>query len=375
MDDYPKTEVEHIGHQGLITSIFDTFCISKKIDALLPKTSNNQKISHAQAIQSMVHLGLGFTGKRLYSAGRFFKGTPTGDLIGEGVEHVHINYDVLAKALDAIHAYGSQKFFTDVAFLTLLENNLLTKFIRMDSTSHSLYGRRYSKNGDIEVCFGHSKGRKDLPQVVQLLIITDNGLPLWSETFTGSESDREIFQTSAKNVQKYFRDNGASGKFTLIADSALYSKKFLLNKAVPGYWITRVPETVRDAKKLVEAEKRGTWLEMDDGIKFKEEIVKHKGVRQRWIIVTHRGSHHKEIATLEKRLNKEEEAIEKKVKKLNAKIFLGHEALNLEFRRLEGQHPEFKFRKNPTGVYKKKRTKSSSSIEARRAIWRAVSSS
>ncbi len=137
MDDCPKTEVEHIGHQGLIASIFDTFCISEKIDALLPKTSNNQKITHAQAIQSMVHLGLGFTGKRLYSAGRFFKGTPTEDLIGEGVEHGHINYDVLAKALDAIHAYGSQNFFTDVAFMTLLENNLLTKFIRLDSTTHS----------------------------------------------------------------------------------------------------------------------------------------------------------------------------------------------------------------------------------------------
>ena len=125
MDDYPKTEVEHIGHQGLITSIFDTFCISEKIDALLPKRSNNQKITHAQAIQAMVHLGLGFTGKRLYSAGRFFKDTPIEDLIGEGVEHKNLNYDVLAKALDAIHAYGSQRFFTDVALTTLIENNLL----------------------------------------------------------------------------------------------------------------------------------------------------------------------------------------------------------------------------------------------------------
>ena len=76
MDDFPKTEVERIGHLGLIASIFDNFCLTEKIDALLPKRSNNQKINHAQAIQSMVYLGLGFSRKRLYSATSFFEDRP-----------------------------------------------------------------------------------------------------------------------------------------------------------------------------------------------------------------------------------------------------------------------------------------------------------
>ena len=196
MDEYPKTEVEHIGHLGLIAAIFDKFCISEKIDALLPKRSNNQKLSHAQAIQSMIYLGLGFSKKRLYSASTFFDKTPTDDLIGSGVSPSNINYDVLGRALDAIHSYGSQRFFTDVALTTLLENNLMSKFIRMDTTTHSFFGRKYQKKKKLTVCFGHSKGRQDLPQLVQLLMTTENGLPFWSETFTGSESDREIFQSS-----------------------------------------------------------------------------------------------------------------------------------------------------------------------------------
>jgi len=355
MDDCPKTEVEHIGHLGIIASIFDTFCISEKIDALLPKRSNNQKITHAQAIQAMVYLGLGFSKKRLYSAKSFFENTPVEDLVGSGIDAKNINYDVLGKALDAIHAYGSRRFFSDVALTTLLENNLMSKFIRMDSTTHPFFGRKYDKEKALKICFGHAKGRKDLPQLVQLLMTTDHGLPFWSETFTGSESDREIFQSSIAAVQGYFKEMGVANNMTIIADSALYSKRFLLNKQISGHWITRVPESIRKARKLVEADETGSWLELDGGLKFIEESVKYGGKLQRWIVVSHRASKFKEIATLEKRLRKESETIEKKVKKLNARRFQTHEAMKIEFQRLKSQHPLFKFRNSPTGVYKKKR--------------------
>lgn len=357
MDEYPRTEVEHIGHLGLIAAIFDKFSISDKIDALLPKKSNNQKITHAQAIQSMVYLGLGFSKKRLYSASTFFDKTPTNDLIGAEVIPGNINYDVLGRALDAIHKYGSQKFFTDVALTTLLENNLMSKFIRMDTTTHSFYGRKYGKKKDLTVCFGHSKGRQDLPQLVHLLMTTENGLPFWSETFTGSESDREIFQSSISSVQKYFKKTQSDIEATIIADSALYSKKFLLNKQISGHWITRVPESIQKARKLVEADETGTWFEMDGGLKFKQEFTKYGGKLQRWIVVSHRSSKFKEIATLEKRIKREEEVIEKKVNRLNSKVFRTMEAIRLEFARLKRQHPLFKFRNSPIGIYKKKRGK------------------
>jgi|GEM_PF-5662773 len=41
MGDLPNSEVQHIGHLGLIASIFDNFCLTEKIDALPPKRSNN----------------------------------------------------------------------------------------------------------------------------------------------------------------------------------------------------------------------------------------------------------------------------------------------------------------------------------------------
>lgn len=356
MDDYPKTEVEHIGHLGLVASIFDQFSITSKIDALIPKTSNNQKITHAQAIQAMVYLGLGFTRKRLYSARDFFTNTPVEDLLGSGTDSDQFNYDVLGAALDAIHTYGPQKFFTDVAFSTLLENNLMSKVVRMDSTTHSFFGRKYSKKTNLRICFGHAKQRHDLPQLVQLLMTTDHGLPFWSESFTGSESDREIFQSSILCVQKYFKQAGGNDDTTIVADSALYSKRFLLNKEIDGFWITRVPESIRQAKELVESDKtKHVWLELDGGIKFTETFCKYGGKRQRWILVSHRESKYKELATLEKSLQRETELIEKKVKKLNARVFKTHEAMNLEFQRIKRQHPLFKFRNSPVGVYKKKR--------------------
>ena len=85
----------------------------------------------------------------MYSAQRFFTGTPISELLGEGVAVSHLNDDVLGKALDAIHRYGSSQFFTDVAFGVLVKNDLMSKFYHMDSTTHSLFGRKYDNTGVI----------------------------------------------------------------------------------------------------------------------------------------------------------------------------------------------------------------------------------
>jgi len=141
-----------------------------------------------------------------------------------------------------------------------------------------------------------------------------------------------------------------------VADSALYSKKFLLNKEITGDWISRVPESIKKAKRLVEvSHKKQEWIEINSDLKYREVMVKYGRVRQKWIVVNSRSARFKEIATLKKNLNKEAVLIAKKVKKLSKRMFYTKEAMNLEFRRIQNHHPYFTIRNMALGHYAKKR--------------------
>lgn len=358
MSDRPITEVEEFGHLGLVAALFRDYGLTEKIDKLLPKISNNQKINHSQAIQCMVYQGLGFSDRRLYSAKRFFAAKPIEDLLGRGVELDMLNDDVLGRSLDAIHAYGPSKFFSDLAFSSLMENKLVSKFVHMDSTSHSFFGRKYNRESGVEIRYGHSNGRKDLTQLVQLLITTDQGIPFWSKTYSGNANDREIFQQSVQFVNEYFKDCGFTDEVCVVSDSALYSKKFLLNKNITGSWMARVPESIKRAKQLVESDhKKATWIKINKDYKYREESVSYGGKRQKWIIVNNREARYKELSTLQRNLIKEERLLEKKTKSLMKTVFQSCETLNTEFKRIAKRHSLFELRKTIIVHYRKRRGK------------------
>ena len=55
MDEMPQIEVHEIGHLGLISAVLKKFKIAEKINLLLPKKNNNQKINHAEFILAMIY--------------------------------------------------------------------------------------------------------------------------------------------------------------------------------------------------------------------------------------------------------------------------------------------------------------------------------
>lgn len=60
-DSLDCVDIKNIGHLGIIGAIFREYKLIEKIDALLPKTSPNQKISHGEAVLAMIMQGLGYT--------------------------------------------------------------------------------------------------------------------------------------------------------------------------------------------------------------------------------------------------------------------------------------------------------------------------
>lgn len=355
MDEMPQIEVQEMGHLGLISAVVKKFKITEKINLLLPKKSNNQKITHAEAILAMIYQGLGFGDGRLYFAKDFFSNKPMDVLFGKGVEAAMFNDDVLGAALDAITDYGPTRFFTNVAFHTLIANNLVSRFAHLDSTTHSFHGRKY-KDGKVKVNFGHSKGRPDLPQVLQFLMTTESGLPFWTSVRSGNLSDRELFPAAITSVQNYIENIKKDLSLGFVADSALYSKKFLLNKNITSDWITRVPESIKLAKELTEKDHDQVhWKKLNEDYKYFEYKMAYGKVEQRWIVVNSRMARHKELATVEKKLKKEKADLTKKTITLMKKTFNKKSEIYLEMKRLQKSHPHYNINFDVLGNFKKGR--------------------
>lgn len=351
MDQNPITEVKNIGHLGIIASIFKEYRIVERINLLLPKKSNNQNVSHGEVILAMVMQGLGFNNHRFYLSAEFFSHIELKGLFKQGVRAEHFTPDTMARTLDAIYDYGPTRFFTDSCLKIVMENDLLKKFLFVDTTSLSATGKKYKGNGNIELKYGYSKDyRMDLKQLVYLLVATEDGIPVFSEAHSGNASDGKLFKDTIVKLSEIIHDE-IKDKF-IVLDSSLYNKKFLLDRSITGNWITRVPESIKLCKDYVEREyDKILWTKIDKDFKYVELTSSYGGKEQRWILVRNREAKYKEIATFNKRLEKEEVNIKKSVTKLEKKIYYSEKEAEREMKLLKKYHPNFIFSNKVRGHY------------------------
>ncbi len=121
----PTSDVQNLGHLGIIAAIFTKYKIIEKIDSLLPKSSNHKTITHGQAILAMVMQGLGFSNQRLYLSSEFLSHVAMVELFGEDAKPEYFNSATLGRTLDAIYNYGATRFFTDSCLGIVLKHNPL----------------------------------------------------------------------------------------------------------------------------------------------------------------------------------------------------------------------------------------------------------
>jgi transposase len=61
---------------------------------------------------------------------------------------------------------------------------------------------------------------------------TESGLPFWTAVRSGNLSDRELFPAAITSIQNHIQNIKQDLSVGFVADSVLYSKKFLLNKNI-----------------------------------------------------------------------------------------------------------------------------------------------
>jgi transposase len=130
-----------LDHLGLVASTMSRLGIIEQLDERLPVSeAKGAKLSMGQRVGAMILNGLGFIDERLYLFSEFLSNKPVSRLLGKGVKASYFTDDALGRCLDAIHAYGPTRLFSELAFSIGASEGLLGKSVHIDSTTLSLYG-------------------------------------------------------------------------------------------------------------------------------------------------------------------------------------------------------------------------------------------
>jgi transposase len=306
-----------LAHFGIVSGVIDELGLVEKIDKLLP-IEGNSKLSMGNRVKGMLLSGLGFTNYRLYMSEHFFKDKALHKLFDCEIDSSCFNDDALGRCLDKIYEYGTSSFYAQLAFSVAKEQNLLDSGYRHDSTSMSVFGdyEYFNNNEGLDITYGFSKDhRSDLKQVNLLLTMTKNSsFPLWISGLNGNSNDKTAFHEVDKKFREFRRQLKLADSPLVVGDSALYSSELLerTNKEIDLYWLTRVPESIKEAKDLCSKTVNETdWNHLDNGYKYHLHTSNRGEVEQRWLLFYSQKAFDKEIATFQKQITKDKDSCEK----------------------------------------------------------------
>ena len=344
-----------IDHLGIVSGICKELGLVELIDSLV-SSDPQRKLSVGEGIYALILNGLCFGNSTLYLSGQYFEDKPVEHLFRSGLEASDFTSHSLSSSLDAVYDYGIQKLFLQISLRAIQRYGIVSTSTHLDGTTFMVHGDKYKSEGlgEISLKKGHNKQhRHDLNQfVLELICSNREGIPLFMSVESGNETDKTAF---SKVLQEY-QDELLGQKSTLskannghvVADSALYSAD-TLQKINHILWISRVPETIKSARKEIELSKSRTWTRFEghEGYKYQEVTSNYGGQNQRWLILYSEASAKSGLLSVESAVVKQEMNLEKGSKSLYKEVY------ESELAAQSGVHKWFKGLKSSEKAYLK----------------------
>ena len=315
MDKKQRYETQRMDHLGIVAGISQEIGLIERIDKQVGVVE--RKVSCGQAVQAMVLNALGFSSRALYLMPDYLRNKPIDVLISPDMSADDFNDDTLGRSLDDLYEKGVTEIFAQVASQALQVYQIEHNFVHLDSSSFHLHGEYERDEADtqaITITHGYSRDhRPDLKQVVtQMITSQKSSLPVWLEVLSGNSSDKESF---AKSVDAYCKHLGDAEKPYFVMDSAGYSATNL--KTMENVlWLTRVPETLSEAQRLVRESSQEAMCELKRGYFGKEVTLTYADIEQRWLVVYSEAACQRELHSLEKAQARELVQAEKQWRKV-----------------------------------------------------------
>jgi len=280
-------ESKELNHLGLVAGMYDELGIGNSINALIPQDMKQRNLSIGEILKAMVLNGLGFANQRLYLMPHFFDGKPVEHLLGAGVTASDLNDDVTGRMLDSIYEVGGSDIYRVIAKNALQTLGVSCHMSHIDTTTFHTDGQydQADEEGVIKVTKGYSRDhRPELNQFgLKLIVEGQAGIPMMMEALSGNDNDKTRFRETIRDHIGQLQDDFSTQH--LLGDSALYCAETL--KLMQGLtWTSRVPETLSQARELIE-ELADDLTKKNDGEKpnFKSVDVTYADIEQQWIVV------------------------------------------------------------------------------------------
>jgi transposase len=326
---------QRLDHLGIVAGVCRHIQLMEQVDARVGPSE--RKVTVGEAVQAMVLNALGFASRALYLTPQFFANKPVDLLIREGLQAEALNDDSLGRALDRLYETGVTAVFAGVAAHALQVYGIQPRFVHLDSTSVSLQGAYATVAEDpqaVQITYGYSKDhRPDLKQaVVALICMYRSAIPVWLEALSGNSADKTSFP---QTVQAYVAQLQTSERPCFIADSALYSVDNLTALSAVS-WITRVPETIQEARDLLQRlEPAAMQPSAHEGYRYCEVTSQYGGVPQRWLVVFSQQAYEREATTFQQQVTRHQAQAQTQLWHLSHREFATPEAARVAVAAME----------------------------------------
>jgi len=336
-----------ISHLGLVAGVYDSLGIGDLIDELIPK-KRHHIVSHGTAVKALLLNSLGFVERRLYIMPDYFDDIATERLLGQGIRPEHLNESLFGETLDAIARFNPTQLFTAIS-LTMMKKLASEPPVKPqdsprlhhDTSSFKVTGEYDSDFGTrlIQIVRGHSKDhRNDLNQFAMTLVTNQHGIPVFMEPLSGNASDKKSLLRSIQAV----RNNLVTDqRIYHIADSAFYTKLNLQTLGTQCYWISHVPNTIKEAKTLIHQEGI-TWQPCTDERYHSYELMsEYAGIPQKWVVYHSREQQTRSEKTFASRIEKQRKKDETALKKIFSHEYACETDARAELDRWFGKHHRY----------------------------------
>jgi transposase len=353
--------VKNIDHLGLISGMIEELGFVDLIDKHI--ANDSRKVSVGTAVKALIMNSMGFSQHALYISPSFFERCDVEHLFGSAYSAADFNDDSLGRALDRLSEYGVSRLFSLLSYTACQNQGLDDEFMHADSTNFSVEGEyKGSEGGGVSIAHGYPKdGRRDLKQVTLGLITAyQSSIPRYIQCFDGNSSDKDHLPTLVSNYVECFKGGEKVGIF--ISDSGIYSAENISDKLAGLEWITRVPETIGSARKLISdtAQADLSAVEGIDGYSIKAFEIEYGGVPQRWLLVYSNPLFKAATKTIEDKADKQMQQLRPKIQKWVKEFFKEQSQAEDFIRQISEKYPlldiQFSLKEQPYYIKKGKPT-------------------
>jgi transposase len=322
-----------LSNLALVAGTFDYLGFESLINDLVGKTGSHVSADTGALVKLLCMQMLNAPRQALWNTDLFMEEIPCEALLGTGITPDDVNRTVLARMLDDVHSFGTEKLFVTLARQVFTKLGLEPHEVHIDSTSFHYHGQSRKEDGcEIILKKGYSRDlHPELNQAISLMLVDGaSRIPLWGRNISGNINDNTSFLDMVSNsLPKLIKEQFASLKY-LVGDSALCTDPILKAAAeqkIPV--ITRLPDKLdlaKDCYALLDKEEYRQKLERvyaqkpdgeeDENFGLWCGVQDYNGTRLKLLLIQNRAMRSRKEKTVSKRADKELEKLKAALKKL-----------------------------------------------------------